>query len=132
MMLRSVPAPVSTGGALGDTIIHDGVRLDNLIQVGHNVVIGRNTAIAANTGISGSTRIGENCIIAGAAGLAGHLTIADNVHLSGMAMVTKSITKPGMYASGTGLMEAGEWRRNAVRFRQLNDLARRVRELEKN
>ena len=118
-------------GALGDTIIHDGVRLDNLIQIAHNVVIGKNTAVAANVGISGSTKIGENCIIAGAAGLAGHLTIADNVHLAGMAMVTKSITKPGAYASGTGLMEAGEWRRNAVRFRQLNDLAKRVRDLEK-
>lgn len=119
-------------GALGDTIIHDGVRLDNLIQIAHNVVIGKNTAIAANVGISGSTRVGENCTIAGAAGLAGHITIADNVHLGGMAMVTKSVTRPGAYASGTGLMEAGEWRRNAVRFRKLDEMSKRIRQLEKN
>lgn len=118
-------------GALGDTVIKDGARLDNLIQIAHNVVIGENTAIAANVGISGSTVVGSNCTIAGAAGLAGHLTIADNVHLGGMAMVTKSVTKSGAYASGTGLMEAGEWRKNAVRFRKLDDFAKRVRQLEK-
>ena len=118
-------------GALGDTVIKSGARLDNLIQIAHNVVIGENTAIAANVGISGSTVIGKNCTIAGAAGLAGHITIADNVHLGGMAMVTKSVTRPGAYASGTGLMEAGEWRRNAVRFRKLDDIARRIRLLEK-
>ncbi|MRI34949.1 UDP-3-O-(3-hydroxymyristoyl)glucosamine N-acyltransferase [Endozoicomonas sp. OPT23] len=118
-------------GALGDTVIHDGARLDNLIQIAHNVVIGRNTAIAANVGISGSTRIGANCTIAGAAGLAGHLTICDGVHLGGMAMVTKSISQPGAYASGTGLMDAGEWRKNAVRFRKLDDMSRKIRQLEK-
>ncbi|UYM16150.1 UDP-3-O-(3-hydroxymyristoyl)glucosamine N-acyltransferase [Endozoicomonas euniceicola] len=118
-------------GALGDTVIKSGARLDNLIQIAHNVVIGENTAIAANVGISGSTVIGKNCTIAGAAGLAGHITIADNVHLGGMAMVTKSVTQSGAYASGTGLMEVGEWRRNAVRFRKLDDMARRIRLLEK-
>ncbi|AMO56152.1 UDP-3-O-(3-hydroxymyristoyl)glucosamine N-acyltransferase [Endozoicomonas montiporae] len=118
-------------GALGDTIIKNGARLDNLIQIAHNVVIGENTAVAANVGISGSTVVGKNCTIAGAAGLAGHITIADNVHLGGMAMVTKSVNKPGAYASGTGLMEAGEWRRNAVRFRKLDDMARRIRVLDK-
>lgn len=82
-------------GALGDTVIQDGVRIDNLVQIAHNVVIGKHTAIAANVGISGSTRVGEYCTIAGASGLAGHITIADHVHLSGMAMVTKSITRPG-------------------------------------
>ena len=118
-------------GALGDTVIKNGARLDNLIQIAHNVVVGENTAIAANVGISGSTVVGKNCTIAGAAGLAGHITIADNVHLGGMAMVTKSVNKSGAYASGTGLMEAGEWRRNAVRFRKLDDMARRVRLLDK-
>ena len=119
-------------GALGDTIISNGARLDNLIQIAHNVVIGENTAIAANVGISGSTQVGANCTIAGAAGLAGHLTICDGVHLGGMAMVTKSINKPGAYASGTGLMEAGEWRKNAVRFRKLDEMSRKIRQLEKN
>lgn len=118
-------------GALGDTIIHDGARLDNLIQVAHNVEIGRNTAIAANVGISGSTRIGENCTVAGAAGFAGHITIADNVHLGGMAMVTRSVTKSGAYASGTGLMEAGEWRKNAVRFKKLDEMAKRLKLIER-
>ncbi|WP_062264744.1 UDP-3-O-(3-hydroxymyristoyl)glucosamine N-acyltransferase [Endozoicomonas arenosclerae] len=118
-------------GALGDTIIHEGVRIDNLVQVAHNVVIGKHTAIAANVGISGSTRIGEYCTIAGAAGLAGHITVADHVHLSGMAMVTKSITQPGAYASGTGIMEAGEWRKNAVRFRKLDDIAKRLKQCER-
>ncbi len=117
-------------GALGDTIIGDGVRLDNLIQVAHNVVIGKNTAIAASVGISGSTRIGENCTIAGAAGFAGHIEIADNVHIGGMAMVTRSIKKPGAYASGTGFMEARDWRKNVVRFRQLDDMAKRLKQLE--
>lgn len=117
-------------GALGNTVIGDGARLDNLIQVAHNVVIGKNTAIAATVGISGSTRIGENCTIAGGAGFAGHLEITDNVHIGGMAMVTRSISKPGAYASGTGFMAAQEWRRNAVRFRQLDDLARRLKRLE--
>ena len=118
-------------GALGNTIIGDGARLDNLIQIAHNVVIGRNTAIAANVGISGSTRIGDNCTVAGAAGFAGHITVADNVHIGGMAMVTRSVKEAGAYASGTGLMEARDWRRNAIRFRQLDDLARRLKSLEK-
>ncbi|WOG25464.1 UDP-3-O-(3-hydroxymyristoyl)glucosamine N-acyltransferase [Endozoicomonas sp. 8E] len=118
-------------GALGDTVIHDGVRIDNLVQIAHNVVIGKHTAIAANVGISGSTRVGEYCTIAGASGLAGHITIADHVHLSGMAMVTKSISRSGAYASGTGIMDAGEWRKNAVRFRRLDDMAKRLKRCER-
>ncbi|USE34018.1 UDP-3-O-(3-hydroxymyristoyl)glucosamine N-acyltransferase [Endozoicomonas sp. SCSIO W0465] len=118
-------------GALGNTEIHRGVRLDNLIQIAHNVVIGENTAIASGVGISGSTTIGKNCTIAGAAGFAGHLTIADGTFISGMAMITRSITKAGSYSSGTGFMESREWRKNVIRFRQLDDLARRVKQLEK-
>nr|MDT0253868.1 UDP-3-O-(3-hydroxymyristoyl)glucosamine N-acyltransferase [Endozoicomonas sp.] len=118
-------------GALGNTEIHDGVRLDNLIQIAHNVIIGENTAIAASVGISGSTTIGKNCTIAGAAGFAGHLTIADGTFISGMAMITRSITKSGSYSSGTGFMESRDWRKNVVRFRQLDDLARRIKQLEK-
>lgn len=106
-------------GALGDTIIEDGVIIDNLVQIGHNVKIGENTAIAACTGISGSTTIGKNCIIAGGVGIAGHLTIADNVTFTGMAMVTGSVNKSGSYSSGTGFMPTGEWRRAAVGFKKL-------------
>ena len=118
-------------GALGNTEIHDGVRLDNLIQIAHNVIIGENTAIASGVGISGSTKIGKNCTIAGAAGFAGHLTIADGTFISGMAMITRSIFKAGSYSSGTGFMESREWRKSVVRFRQLDELARRVTKLEK-
>ena len=117
-------------GALGNTEIHDGVRLDNLIQIAHNVVVGENTAIASAVGISGSTKIGKNCTIAGAAGFAGHLTIADNTFIGGMAMITRSITKPGAYASGTGFMDARDWRKNVIRFRQLDSIARRLKKIE--
>ncbi|EXJ15024.1 UDP-3-O-(3-hydroxymyristoyl)glucosamine N-acyltransferase [Imhoffiella purpurea] len=117
-------------GAIGDTVLGDGVKLDNHIQIGHNVEIGDNTAMAANTGISGSTRIGRNCTIAGAVGMAGHLEIADNVHFTGMAMVTKSFLEPGVYSSGIPAMPSGAWRRNVARFRQLDELARRLKQLE--
>lgn len=117
-------------GALGDTLIADGVKIDNLIQIGHNVHIGENTAMAACSGISGSTHIGRNCTIAGAVGMAGHLEIGDNVHFTGMAMVTRSFTEPGAYSSGIPAMPSAEWRRAVVRFRQLEDLARRLKRLE--
>ena len=118
-------------GTLNNTVVHNGVRIDNLVQIAHNVVIGKYTAIAAHVGISGSTKIGENCTIAGMVGLAGHLTIADNVHFNGMAMVTKPIHKPGVYASGTGLMDAEKWRKNVVRFRTLDDLTKKFKQFEK-
>jgi UDP-3-O-[3-hydroxymyristoyl] glucosamine N-acyltransferase len=117
-------------GAIGDTVISDGVKLDNQIQIGHNVQVGENTAMAANTGISGSTRIGRNCTIAGAVGMAGHLTIGDDVHFTGMAMVTRSFPEPGTYSSGIPASPSGEWRRNVARFRHLDELARRLKQLE--
>mgnify|MGYP001809556887 FL=1 len=117
-------------GAIGDTVIGHGVKLDNHIQIAHNVVIGDNTAMAANSGVSGSTRIGRNCTIAGAVGLAGHLEIGDNVHFTGMAMVTRSFKEPGVYSSGIPAMPSADWRRNAVRFRHLDELTRRVKQLE--
>ncbi len=117
-------------GAIEDTVIGDGVKLDNHIQVGHNVTIGDNTAVVSNTGISGSTRIGRNCTIAGAVGIAGHLDIGDDVHFTGMAMVTRSFTEPGVYSSGIPAMPIADWRRNVVRFRHLDDLTRRVKQLE--
>jgi UDP-3-O-[3-hydroxymyristoyl] glucosamine N-acyltransferase len=117
-------------GAIDDTIIGDGVKLDNQIQIGHNVRIGANTAMAANTGISGSTEIGRNCTIAGAVGMAGHLTIGDHVHFPGMALVTRSFPEPGSYSSGIPAMPSGEWRRNVARFRHLDELSRRLKQLE--
>ena len=117
-------------GALEDTVIADGVKLDNLIQIGHNCQIGENTAMAACSGISGSTRIGRNCSIAGAVGMAGHLEIGDDVHFTGMAMVTRSFPEPGIYSSGIPAMPNADWRRNAARFRHLDELAKRIRRLE--
>jgi len=117
-------------GALEDTLIADGVKLDNLIQIGHNCSIGEHTAMAACSGISGSTEIGRNCTLGGAVGMAGHLRIGDNVHFTGMAMVTRSFTEPGVYSSGIPAMPSVEWRRNVARFRHLDELARRLKGLE--
>lgn len=109
-------------GALDDTIIEDGVIIDNLVQIAHNVKIGANTAIAAKSGIAGSTTIGKNCILAGACGIVGHISITDNVTLTGMTMVTKNITKPGTYSSGTGFLENRHWHKTVVRLKQLADV----------
>lgn len=117
-------------GAMGDTLIGEGVKLDNQIQVGHNVEIGAYTAIAGCTGISGSTKIGRHCRISGMVGFTGHFEIADGTVISGMSMVSKSITQPGIYSSGTALEPHHQWRKNAVRFRQLDDMAKRITELE--
>lgn len=119
-------------GALDDTVIGDGVIIDNLVQIAHNVKIGDNTAIAACTGIAGSTEIGRHCTIAGAVGIVGHLKIADRVHVTAKSLVTGSITEPGSYSSGTALSPTTTWRRNAVRFSQLDSLFQRVRTLEGN
>lgn len=118
-------------GALDNTVIERGVKLDNQIQIAHNVVVGENTAIAACSGIAGSTTVGKNCIIGGGCGIAGHLDITDNVHLTGMTLVTKNIKKAGVYSSGTAVEPNAQWRRNVVRFRQLDELANRVKTLEK-
>lgn len=117
-------------GALQATRIGAGVKIDNQVQIGHNCVIGEQTAIAGCVGIAGSTRIGRRCTLAGGAGIAGHLDIADEVHISGMAMVTRSIREKGVYSSGTGISAHSQWKRNVVRFRQLDRLASRVAALE--
>lgn len=117
-------------GALADTEIHEGVIIDNQVQLAHNVVIGAHTAIAACCGISGSTRIGSYCVLAGSVGVVGHIEIADHVQITGMAMITKSITRPGSYSSGTGFQASEDWKRSAVRFRQLDEMAQRLRQLE--
>ena len=118
-------------GAIDDTVIEDGVKLDNQIQIGHNVRIGAHTVIAGCTGIAGSARIGRHCRIGGAAGIAGHITIADGVDISGFTMVTKSINHPGAYTGGYVFEPHREWLRNAAQLRHLAELAQRVRALEK-
>lgn len=117
-------------GALEDTVICQGAKLDNQIQIAHNVKIGAYTAIAGCVGIAGSTRIGKRCLIGGGACIDGHLSICDGTMIGGMAMVTRSITEPGMYASGTGLMPYRPWRKSVARFKQLDELAHRIKTLE--
>lgn len=118
-------------GALDDTVIEEGVVLDNQIQVAHNVRIGAHTAIAGATGIAGSSTIGKRCQIGGGVVIVGHLTIVDDVHITAMSLVTGNINQPGLYSSGTSLGDNKLWRKNAARFGQLDDMARRLRALEK-
>ena len=117
-------------GALEDTVIETGVKLDNHIQIAHNVIVGEHTAIAACVGVAGSTRIGKHCQIGGGSGIADHLDIADGVMMTGMTMVTKSIRKPGIYSSGTGFQENHLWHKNVARFKQLDTLIRRLQTRE--
>lgn len=113
-------------GTLDDTVIADGVIIDNQVQVGHNCRIGPGTAIAGCVGLAGSTVIGANCTLAGGVGVVGHVEICDNVHVTGMTMVTRSITAPGSYSSGTPMAVTADWKRNAVRFGQLDAIVRRL------
>ncbi len=116
--------------ALGSTIIGNGVKIDNQIQIGHNVKIGDHSIFAAGTLIAGSTTIGKYCQVAGAVAIAGHLTIVDNVIITGKSMVIKSISKAGVYSSGIAADENKKWRRNAIRFSQLDDMAKTIKKLE--
>jgi UDP-3-O-[3-hydroxymyristoyl] glucosamine N-acyltransferase len=118
-------------GALADTVIEEGVKLDNLIQIGHNVRIGAHTAIAAGVAIGGSATIGKRCTIGGAASVAGHLEIADDVHLTATSAVPNSISEPGLYSSGMPIQDNRTWRKNIVRLRQLDEMAKRLKNLEK-
>jgi UDP-3-O-[3-hydroxymyristoyl] glucosamine N-acyltransferase len=117
-------------GALQDTVIEDGVKLDNLIQIGHNVRIGAHTAIAACVGIAGSTEIGSHCMIGGAAMIGGHLKIVDRVEISGGTAVPSSVLEPGTYTSLFPIQEKGDWARTAVLVRRLAELVERVKALE--
>ncbi len=117
-------------GVLNDTVIESSVKLDNLIQVAHNVHIGAGTVIAGCTGIAGSTKIGKGCMIGGGVGIAGHLSIADFVVISGMAMITKSIFRRGIYSSGIPAIENSNWRKNIIQLRHLGKLNDRVAWLE--
>ncbi|WP_028081297.1 UDP-3-O-(3-hydroxymyristoyl)glucosamine N-acyltransferase [Solimonas soli] len=119
-------------GAIDDTVIENGVRLDNLIQIAHNCRIGAHTAIAAHTGIAGSTRVGRRCMIGGAVGINGHIEIADDVVVLGRAMVTNSIRQRGIYGSGLPLDDAREWRKTVARVRRLGKLEARLQALEQH
>lgn len=118
-------------GAIDDTVIADGVILDNLIQIAHNVSIGENTAIAAMSGVAGSTKIGAACTFAGISKVVGHLDIAAGTHLAVDTLVTNSIKEAGAYAGSLPMDDIKIWRKNAVRFKQLDSMAKRIKALEK-
>jgi UDP-3-O-[3-hydroxymyristoyl] glucosamine N-acyltransferase len=113
-------------GALGDTILEEDVRLDNQIQIAHNVFVGAHTAMAGCSAVAGSARIGRYCLIGGGAGILGHLEIADRVTVTAMSLVTHSLREAGEYSSGTPIQDNRRWRRNAARFKHLDDFVRRV------
>ncbi|GIU46948.1 UDP-3-O-acylglucosamine N-acyltransferase [Shewanella sairae] len=119
-------------GAIDHTEIHDGVIIDNQVQIAHNDIIGANTAIAGSTVVAGSVTIGKYCIIGGNSAISGHLSIADGVHVSGGTNVTSVIREKGIYSSATVAMDNKLWRKNTVRFRQLDTLFQRVKTLENN
>ena len=117
-------------GALDDTVIEDGVKLDNLIQIGHNCHIGAHTAMAGCTGVAGSTRIGRHCTAGGSAMILGHLEIADHVHISAATVVSRSIRKPGHYSGFFPIDDNASWEKNAATLKQLHSLRDRIRALE--
>ena len=118
-------------GAIEDTEICFGVKIDNLVHIAHNVYIGEHTAIAGQSGIAGSTKVGARCMLGGSTGVSGHLTITDDVYLLGRASVTRSITRPGTYSSVIGVEEAGTWRKLVARFKRLEETAAKLKSLEK-
>ncbi|MBP6115662.1 MAG: UDP-3-O-(3-hydroxymyristoyl)glucosamine N-acyltransferase [Neisseriaceae bacterium] len=117
-------------GALDDTVIHTGAKIDNLVQIAHNVQVGAHSAIAGCTGIAGSTKIGAYCTIGGAAMFVGHIEVADKTFIGGGTLVSKSIDEPGHYASSYPLARHKDWVRNAVHLRHLNDMAKKIKQLE--
>lgn len=118
-------------GAVDDTVIENGVKLDNQIQIAHNVHIGAHTAIAACVGIAGSTRIGKHCTLAGGVGVVGHLVIGDNVHFSAQTLVTRSFLEPGYYSGNLPAVPNNLWRRTIARIRRLDTVLQRFKGLEK-
>jgi len=119
-------------GALDDTVIEQGVKIDNQVQIGHNCRIGAHSVICGCTAIAGSAVIGKYCVLGGASGVVGHISIADKVKVSAMSLVSQAIDKEGVYSSGTGVMETARWKKSIVRFRQLDELTKRLSRLEKN
>jgi len=118
-------------GALDDTVIEDGVKLDNLVQIGHNVRVGRHTAMAGCVGVAGSATIGAHCTIGGGAIVLGHLTLADHVNISAATVVTRSISKPGHYTGVFPIDDNAHWEKNAATLKQLYTLRERVKAIEK-
>jgi UDP-3-O-[3-hydroxymyristoyl] glucosamine N-acyltransferase len=118
-------------GALGDTVIADGVKIDNLVMIGHNVRIGEHTAIAGCVGIAGSAVIGAHCMLGGGSGVNGHVTITDHVVIGGATQVSRSIAKPGFYSGSFPFDDNASWEKNAATLRNLHALRERVRALEK-
>jgi len=118
-------------GTMEDTVLEDDVRLDNQIQIAHNVRIGKHTVMAGCSAVAGSATIGKNCLIGGGVGIIGHLDVCDGVTLQSMALVTKSIKKPGSYSSVAPIQEKREWRKSAVRIKQLDSIAKRIAKIEK-
>ncbi|MDF2691361.1 MAG: UDP-3-O-(3-hydroxymyristoyl) glucosamine N-acyltransferase, partial [Gammaproteobacteria bacterium] len=117
-------------GALEDTQIHNGAKIDNQVQIAHNVVIGENTAIAAQAGIAGSTKIGRYCLVGGAAGINGHINIGDQVSITAMSGVSHSLTGPGIYSASMPAREVKEWNKIVARINRLDKLTQRVKVLE--
>ena len=117
-------------GAIEDTVIGNGAKLDNLIQVAHNVRIGEHTAIAGCVGIAGSAVIGRGCTIGGGVGIAGHLEVADGVHVAGMSLVATDLDQSGAYSSSLPVQPLRQWQKNAARLRHLDEMARKLKQLE--
>ncbi len=118
-------------GSFDDTVIGRGVKIDNQVQVGHNCEIGEHAIICGCTAIAGSARIGRHCVLGGASGVVGHIGIADRVEVSAMSLINRSITEPGRYSSGTGQMRTSRWKRAITRFGELDEIANRLKALEK-
>ena len=117
-------------GALEDTEIGNGVKIDNQVQIGHNCKIGEHTIICGCAGIAGSVTIGKYCIMGGGSGVVGHISIADRVQVSAMSLLSQSISEPGIYSTGTIQAKTSQWKRNAIRFQQLDSIAKRLKEIE--
>ena len=117
-------------GAIGDTVVENGVKIDNLVQLGHNDHIGEHTTISGQSGLAGSAKVGKRCILGGGVGISDNIEIADNVILTGRSNVANSIKQPGVYASVIPVVEAAKWRRILARIKQLDDLAKRIKALE--
>jgi UDP-3-O-[3-hydroxymyristoyl] glucosamine N-acyltransferase len=117
-------------GAIGDTVVENGVKIDNLVQLGHNDHVGEHSTISGQSGIAGSVKIGSKCVIGGGVGIGDNIEITDNVILTGRSSVANSIKESGMYSSGIPAVEAHKWRRIYSRLKQLDELAKRIKELE--
>lgn len=117
-------------GAIEDTLIEEGVKIDNQVQIAHNCRVGAHSIICGNAGLAGSASIGRHCVLAGGVGISGHITLTDRVQITAMSLINKSISEPGTYSSGTTQLPTNEWKRNAVRFKQLDSIARRLKELQ--